>query len=331
MNIRIFTNEVAGGWLATDLEDFLGGSEEVVVLLARALKRSGFNVTVFHTFPEGFSGNDYTDEGVEYKKRSSAGVNSGDILITFKDNLPWRGKEFRPAVKIHWSSDVEMPWPQGTVENLDAFICLSEFHKSRSIFVPYDKLKVFPQGLDTVSLTANFVPKEHDTILYCSSPDRGLSQLLNDWPAIQKQYDNRFKLKVSYGFKNIDLMARNAKEVKSHLLYKMQQPGITYLGQLSKNKMEEEYHRSHYWTLPLNRADSELFCLNATKSFFCGCIPIVTRIGALKNTVKSHIPYKNFVSGDMQPVHEEEDKTLQLTWDQVVERYWIPLFEKHMK
>ena len=72
MKIIIFTNDVAGGWEPDDIDRFLGGSEESVVLLSEALIRYGFEVDVYHT----------KKPGVEEKKVSFMGVNYKWRVIT---------------------------------------------------------------------------------------------------------------------------------------------------------------------------------------------------------------------------------------------------------
>ena len=323
MKIRIFTNEVAGGWRADSIEQFLGGGEECVVLLAEAFVRSGYDVYVYHTFPSDYTKGNYTRNGVYYGTRESVECSDGDILISFKDTLPWRGKESDASVKIHWSSEVEKPW---NLQNVDAVVCLSEFHASRMIFVPSDKRVVIPCGIDTASLDRNEISKVPNTMLYCSSPDRGLMQLLSDWRSIANAHSG-LELRIAYGFGNLEKMHSKAAAFKSSIFHKFKQDGITYLGELSKNDLEREYYRAEYWVLPLSNPESELFCLNAVKSRYCGCKPVVNRLGALKDTVGDYIPYPAFVSGNKSILTINNSYDQCLSWDTVVNQYWMPLFE----
>lgn len=330
MRIRIFTNEVAGGWNANDLETFLGGSEECIVLLSEALARSGYDVNVYHTFSEDLKKSSYKRNSVKYHKRDSARTDKKDILLTFKDSLPWRGLQNNEAVRVHLSAEVEQPWD---TRNLHYFVCLSDFHSSRIVFVPEENKTVIPLGVDKESLIKNkeFLLKnkcsrEPNTMLYCSSPDRGLLRVLSDWCRIVASYPE-MKLKVAYGFKNFDRMATQGKVLKNNLMRMMKQKGITYLGQLTKDELEQEYYKSEYWVLPLFNPESELFCLNAVKSWYCGCKSVVSKIGALKNTVGDYIPYASFVDGQSSIINDKCTVSA-MAWDQVVSEYWIPLFEK---
>jgi glycosyltransferase involved in cell wall biosynthesis len=320
MHVRIFTNEVAGGWLATDLDTFLGGSEECVVLLAEALVRQDYAVTVYHSNPAG-ENTPYEKEGVKYTSRESVRVNKGDILISFKNNLPWLGGEKDAGVKIHWSSDVERPWD---CSDLDYFVHLTQFHRVQNLFVPDHINAVVPHGVNVQDFKNSVEKRIEGRMLYCSSPDRGLLQLLNDWPGIKRLHPD-VELVITYGFKNLKLMGDPDVEVMIKKL--CGQEGVSLLGQLSAPDMIKEYQKARYWVLPLQIPSAELFCLNAIKAQLCGCVPIVNHIGALKNTVDLYIPYADFIKGSTVGKHGSENVPIY-SWDQVVKSFWIPMFEK---
>jgi glycosyltransferase involved in cell wall biosynthesis len=332
MIIRIFTNQVAGGWKATDLDNFLGGSEECVVLLAEALVRKGFKVAVYHTFPDingkktdGF----YIHNDVYYEPREKVDCQKGDILISFKDNYPWLGKEKDADIKIHWSSDIEDPWD---VSDLDYFVNLSNYHRLQNAFVPNNKSVIVPHGIDinSILMASNLQNLSYDTMLYCSSPDRGLRELLEGWEVIHKNNPS-LRLNVAYGFKNVAVMNKQPDAVQHGIKKLLNQPNVTYLGQLTREEIHKQYYQCMYWVLPLNDPTAELFCLNAVKAQFCGCTPIVNRIGALKETVRFYIDFKNLLKGESiferESVYERELYPFK-DWDMIVEKYWIPMFER---
>lgn len=108
----------------------------------------------------------------------------------------------------------------------------------------------------------------------------------------------------------------------------LKQDGVRWLGELSREEIAREYWRAQYWVHPLNRPDSELFCLNALKAKHCEAIPVVNPVGALAETAPPFIPYERWIAGGeaiVETLGHDEPPTLR--WDQIVERYWKPLLE----
>lgn len=322
--LKIFTNEVYQGWSPEDLQNFLGGSEECVVLLAEAFNRKGFDVSVFHTQKEE---KDLIFNGVKYFNRPKAKCESEDIFITFKDPIPWINGA-RAKKNIHWSSDIERPWGidiQGNlhVNKVDFFINLTSYHQYKNAFVPPTKGYIIPHGIDIANLDKNKTEKIKNSLLYCSSPDRGLYQLLIDWKKIKERQPD-LKLKIAYGWGNFQLQNLNIRRFKVQIEDLLKQDDIEFLGVLNRDQIEKEYWKAEYWILPLHNPDSELFCLNAIKSKYCGCKHIVNKIGGLKDTVWEYIPYKNFIFNNLDIIQDSGIVNVA-TWDEIVERYWLPI------
>ena len=315
--IKIFTNHVSGGWSPLDLDNMLGGSEECVVLLSEAFQRHGYKVTVYHSQTEQ---GELVCNGVKYLSREVAEIFNTDYLITFKDPTPYlQGAECK--VKIHWSSEVERYWNTSAV---DHHVNLSDYHSSRNGFA--DHREVVPMGIDLKHLLSHRVNKEADTVLYSSSPDRGLFRLLQDWKQIRTHYPD-LELRVTYGFEVFDKITDgHGNDYKKMLSELIRQEGVKFLGSLTRDQMAREYWKAEHWILPLENPDSELFCLNALKSRFCGATPIVNKIGALKNTVGEYLKYSEFIEGVTQ-VTDSVSPVPVMDWDNVVENYWKPLLD----
>ena len=225
--IKIFTNEVQGGWQPQDLEKGLGGSEECVVELARAIVRQGFEVIVYHTPAQKYQGMIKID-GVVYTDRNNASCDNDDIFITFKDPTPFIRGAYG-AINIHWSADVEIPW---NVDRLDAFVNLSNFHQARNGWVPPEKSRVIPLGIDVSALDVASKPQEGYKGLYCSSPDRGLVTLLKDWPKI-REHSPTLELIVCYG--------HHPERWYHQFKQALTQEGISYYGAVGKSEIEQLY------------------------------------------------------------------------------------------
>jgi glycosyltransferase involved in cell wall biosynthesis len=210
---------------------------------------------------------------------------------------------------------------------LDAFICLTPYHRATMPWLPAALAQVVPHGIDIGQLDqfrTNMVPGR---ALYASSPDRGLLTLLRDWPRLRLEHPN-LSLEIVYGWRRfIACQAGNpeARVFRAAMDRLMGQQGIVWRGQISRADMAAAYWRAEHWLHPLNRAESELFCLNALKAAHCGARAVVNRIGALRDTVTRWIDYPAFVRGDAR-LHETEAHPA-LDWRDVIARFWEPLFE----
>jgi hypothetical protein len=190
-----------------------------------------------------------------------------------------------------------------------------------------DKTHVVAHGIDRTQIDRQRKPKIPGRALYASSPDRGLLTLLRDWPRIGLEHPS-LTLDVTYGWKRyLACSAGNpgARVFRAALDRLMGQEGIVAQGQITRPEMDSAYWEAEYWVHPLNRADSELFCLNAVKAAHCGALAVVNRLGALQDTVTRWIDYPSFVRGEMAVRNVAPNPILD--WAEVVARYWEPLFD----
>jgi glycosyltransferase involved in cell wall biosynthesis len=338
LRIDLYTNAVAGGWHPDELESGLGGGEEAVVLWSRALARRGANVTVYFSpspAPAGRRMESESDKGgVRYRPQEAFNPSAArDVLVTWKDASPWL-LGARAGRRIHWSSDVEAPWPAGLVQGLDAFVCLTAYHAGRLSWLPPERLHVVPHGIDTAALEAARTERNGQCALYASSPDRGLEELLRDWPRIRECLPG-LELHVTYGWHRYEVCADRlppgqqaaAREFRRRLAALLRQPGITNHGALPRAQAHRLYWRARYWLLPLSAPDAELFCLNALKARWCGATPVIHRRGGLRDTVDVWLPYDRFAENAAAPGTplRAGNAVPVLDWDEVVRRHWIPL------
>jgi glycosyltransferase involved in cell wall biosynthesis len=323
--IDLWCNFVAGGWSPYDLDSGLGGSEECLVLWATALAERGHRVRIYHNPPN--STEHAERAGVRYLPHFRFDPDEPrDVMVSWKSPHPW-AVGARAGRRIHWSSDVERPWPARMMERLDAFLCLTRYHRGTMPWLDDAKTHIVPHGIDLKPLERQRKPKVPGRALYASSPDRGLLTLLRDWPRIRLEHPT-LTLDVTYGWKRfLACSAGNpsARVFRAALDRLMGQEGIVAHGQVTRPEMDSAYWEAEYWVHPLNRADSELFCLNAVKAAHCGALAVVNRIGALGDTVTRWIDYPAFVRGEMR-VGEADPQPI-FDWAEVVARCWEPLFD----
>lgn len=300
MKIKVFTNVVYGGWSASELETGIGGSEEKLIEWAKEMAKE-HDVTIYHNGDHG------TFDGVKYVEHSQFKPwEKHDVFISFKA----RGallESINADLKVHWTTEVEPKWEDFMIESVDKIIVISEYQKSRMNWS--DKIEVIPLWADTERLDKNKTDKEAGSILYCSSYDRGLEELLVNWDKIKEKLSLN-KLYVTYGWDFMRNMIKNNPQMipwKERIESLMKRDDIEVVGRLSNDEMCKMYWKCESWCLPLNNPDSELFCINAIKAQYCEAMPLVRRIGALQETVKDFVDWDEMMGQKVAKSHYDSN------------------------
>jgi len=338
VNLTIFTGPYQGGWLPSDLESFLGGNEESLVLFTRELANLGYVITVYSGLPDGF---DYYYDpsakgtAIEYLPHEAFDFSKTyETLITLKDQKPWLlGTKAKKA--IHWSNDAEHPW---SLRNIDHYVYLSSFHLSTVPWVDKDKAIFIPLGIadrfidihKRLALDPTALPPPNDSVLFSTSPDRGLESVLRDWPRVLEAFPD-MELLITYDW---SLMERfggmRGKMYKDHLLSLCKrEKNVKLLGRVSQERMFELFYRSKFCIYPMGqRPESDLAAFGALKAWLCGCKIILPTIevGGFRDAIKSYVPYQEFLRGNGDERDNPKfDEAHLTTWKKVVEERWLPL------
>lgn len=286
--IRVYTNLVLEGWSPLDLNSGIGGSEEKLIEWVRELS-SEYDITVYHN---GIHGNVFGAKFVDFSEFKP--WEHSDIFVSFK-NRQILLQSINADKIYHWTSDIE-DWTGLDLPELDRIFVISDWHLSR-MTLSTNKAERLYLWADFARLQKNVTDKEKDTMLYCSSYDRGLEDLLNNWDKVKKELGIK-KLYVTYGWNFIDHIIKfdqNRILWKQRMQQLLKQDGIKELGQISNDKMCKMFWKSEYWCLPCNAPDNELFCINAVKAQYCNCKPVVRRIGGLQETVNEFYDFDTLI------------------------------------
>lgn len=282
MKIKVYVNIIWGGFNPADYYTGIGGSEEKLIEWARYFAKEN-DVTVYMNGVHG------EVDGVKYVPHNQfKSYEPCDVFISFKAGHIL-DQSINAKKIIHWTADIEGEWPSSRLDIVDRVSCLSGFHRGK--MGSQEKAEIDYLWIEDE--TIELVDKEPGTMLYCSSYDRGLEDLLNNWETIKKELDLK-KLYVTYGWDFLDRSIRmnpGMRDWKARMDEMLTQEGIEHLGRLPRDEMNQMYLRSEYWCMPVNRAESELFCINAIKAQLGMCKPVVRRIGALQETVLNFIDY----------------------------------------
>ena len=154
----------------------------------------------------------------------------------------------------------------------------------------------------------NEIKRNPKRVIYTSSPDRGLQQLLEIWPEVMKAVPDA-ELEVFYGFQLFDKFhAGNPASMawKQKIVSQLSQPGIKKHGRLTQPELEAEMKTCGIWAYPTTF--QEINCISAIKAQAYGCVPVIMNEAALQTTVQFGIK----IGGDIYDDEVKEVYTQQL-------------------
>lgn len=286
-SVVIYCSQTVEEWGPPSLAKGIGGSEEAVIYLSKELKNLGYEVTVYCACGD-LEG---TWDGVEYKNYWHFNKNDMfNILISWRHNIFPAGISAKR--KIVWMHDVPFKndWDQSDFDSLDKVVVLSEFHKSLFPNCPPEKLYVSTNGInvaDFIATDKKDIYRKPHRIIYGSSYNRGLENLLDMWPDILKECPLA-ELHIFYGWNTFDGMNaenQDAMKWKAKMIEKMNQPGVKEHGRVGHKKLLEEYAKSSVWAFPT--FFQEINCITAIKAQAMGAFPVFHNLYALKDTCKN--------------------------------------------
>jgi glycosyltransferase involved in cell wall biosynthesis len=293
LDIVFWTGQGVEWWSPKTLATGLGGSETAVVYTAKILAAKGHAVKVYCDCPE----MEGVYDGVEYKHFGQFAGDKIDCDVLISSRQPWvMDIPFRAGLKLLWIHDVHCGayniQMQRWLLKFDAFLVLSDWHRD---FV----LETYPcLNPDAVIKTANGIDhqrfkkieKRTNKLVYSSSLDRGLDNLLVMFPKIRERVPDA-ELHVYYGFdwweKFTALNGNPQSELARIEAIKqaLKQPGVFFHGKQSQQVVADAYLSAKVWAYPTKF--SETFCITAIEAQSGGCVPVTSDYAGLKDTVGS--------------------------------------------
>jgi glycosyltransferase involved in cell wall biosynthesis len=284
MNIVFYCGASQEPWSPKSIERGIGGSEEMTIRLAEHLGIFGNQVTVYNNCSdeEGEYGN-VKYENYEYFENVKC-----DVIIF------WRTPQYVYNLRKNYKAKKVYLWlhdciPQEEIlpikHFIDGLFVLSGYH---STLYPLLKDKyIITQNSVDLSIFDQKVKRNPKKIVYGSSYDRGLKELLEMWPEI-KIAEPEATLEYFYGTVGIDkqIEAGNTEftRFKEEIEYLSKQDGVKCLGRLSHKEVAKEYLSAGVWCYPC--WFPEISCITAMHAQIGGAIPVITPTSALMETVK---------------------------------------------
>lgn len=311
-----------------------GGSEEVAVSFARALARR-HNVTAF------YGGEGCSVDGVVYLPHAALAGQRFDAAIFYK--CPELAGTLTADKKI-FSTVEERPFDP---RPFSAVVACSQFLKrvlAGTVPACAPLLNVIPYGYDPAAFRQGPpVTREKNLVVYGSSPDRGLVDLLRMWPRVLAARPEA-RLRVTYGW---DLFEKcnGSRALRAEVERLIGETSGVELGRLSRGEMFRLLRRAGVWAYWCT--GGEFFGLLGIQAQLAGAVPCVRPWGALHETVwsgpsvQTEEDFAAQLIGLLDPAtqdgwrgrhadcpclvrHHEGKPHVALTWDEVA-ALWEPL------
>jgi glycosyltransferase involved in cell wall biosynthesis len=265
-------------------ETGLGGSETAVVEIGRRFAADGWRVDVYNA-PGRYEG---VHDGVGYWEHGRLLPGEGaDLLVS------WR----QPAAHaLPVQRRAAVAWLHDHNHGADAARDLRAFDRVLGVSAYHAAFLAEAYGLTAVGHVPNGVDldrfdrgvrKVPFRCVYASSPDRGLTTLLELWPAIRGA-EKSAELHVAYGFDTMDRWIAAGRhdlaEFKASVLDLLERTeGVVYRARLPQDELARLYAESYAWLYPADFLETS--CISAMEAMAGGAVPVVSSVGALKDTV----------------------------------------------
>jgi len=286
-------------WETWDLNSYrdsgIGGSETCAARLAMTAAKNGCHVYMYgaHERKEQYGvelvpwdsfvpEEEYFDLFI-----ASRNVNCIDARLRAKNIIVW--------VHDIWLLSGKQVSPYH-INRVNKFVCLSPWHVdffSNHHSIPKDKISVIPNGVNTEFFKEpNIDEKVFGKLVYSSSPDRGLDNLLYLIPFVKDKFPD-LHLDIYYGFHNYESAVKsrnNPSEVeKLEKLKEVIDKSKDYAfmhGRISQPELAKKWHEAYMWWYP--SSFSETYCLTAKEAQLSATPILCSNEAALQTTVGSH-------------------------------------------
>jgi len=274
-------------WGPHSLESGIGGSEESVIQLSRALARRGHRLLVYGSWQGIDEGPDYR---VEYRDLKALEAHH-DVLVAWRVPEVFSGRRLPNAewlwLWLHDTIDEARLLP--LADHFDVILVGSHFHASL-----YPKLseltRVQRYGVDPGQFTNGHIHRDPHKFIWTSCPTRGLETLLDIWPRIRESLPDA-TLHVFYDFGNFDILrmraqgeeAERLQALRTRIRSKAEQPGVIWPGRVGQPLIAQEMLSAGIFAYPTNFP--EIMCISAVKAQAAGCWPVFFPVAALSETI----------------------------------------------
>lgn len=273
-SVVIFCGYTTEDWSPKNVKTGIGGSEEAVINLSQELKRLGWEVTVYNNCGE--AEGEY--DGVKYLNTIWFNPNDEhNILISWRHNIFDKGCQ--AARKIIWIHDlpINIDFSDWGIKTFDKIVVLSHYHASLlPSNIPKEKIFISTNGLvpdDFKGLES--IKREPHRIIYASSYNRGLEEMLTMWPEIKKEVSDA-EIHIYYGWDIYDKLRSQGVDLRDgdfrqRMEGLFKQNGVFEHGRIGHGELLKEYSKASVFAYCCTY-EGEINCIALSKALACGCV-----------------------------------------------------------
>jgi glycosyltransferase involved in cell wall biosynthesis len=313
----------------------LGGSESAVILMARALNKIGFDVTVINNCKDSVNSKPGTYNGIRYIDNSDATTHQEqyDIAIISRTVEPFLTDQYKfvtaAKYKILWAHDTFI---QGDhlVEDLvlskkiDYIFTLSDWHTSYLLNCNHGKMRNYEVLKKHVFQTRNgavcYVPqvdlskKNPNLFVYNASATKGMVPLVEHiWPRIKEKIPDAILIVIGGYYRFREGAEPDAQETTvSQLAHRadLTQQGIIFTGVIPQHEIAKIL--SQAWMMLYPGAFPETFGISTLESLLYKTPLVTTRFGALEETAIDQACYHIDYAIEPNSLFPHIDQSLQI-------------------
>ena len=168
------------------------------------------------------------------------------------------------------------------LDKVSAIVCVSNWEKEQYVKfnrAPAEKIVVIPNGV-----AEEFKPngKKSKTAIFFSAPHKGVTALPKVWKQIIKNHpDAKLKVFSSYDLYGQDHVERNKIAEYIEAIEELKNfQGVEYSKCIDREELLPHIQDAAFFMHP--NLWEETFCVSMVEAMACGCYPIVSDIGALR-------------------------------------------------
>lgn len=248
-SVCFFCGSTPEEWAAPSILKGVGGSEEAVIYLSHEFQKLGWKVVVYNNCGE--MAGDYG--GIEYKQYFEFNAkDSWTVLVEWR--LPFLKDFDINAKRFLWLHDVPRAGllRGNEINRYNKVIVLSQYHKSLLKGIPDSKVYVSANGIHLSDFKDSLVARNPKRMIYTSSYDRGISNLLSVWSDVVKEVSDA-ELHLFYGwniYKEMEKGGWRDPRERKIITRLMEQPGVFEHGRVGHKQLVKEFQKSGIWVYP---------------------------------------------------------------------------------